>query len=83
MSELYAIHDGEPMLSAKGMAVLFGLPLDEITEAGRRANSEEGWLIPEGWMRRGRLRSKEAQAATGGTDMDSVLAYWLDKEGIR
>lgn len=83
MSELYAIHDGEPMLSAKGMAVLFGLPLDEIQEASRRAGTKEQLLIPADWMRRGRLRAKEAQAATGETDMHSALMYWYGKEGVR
>lgn len=79
----YAIRDGEVMLSAEGMALLFGLTVDEVYEASRRAASEEGWLIPEAWARRGRLRSKEAQAATGDEDLHSVLVYWLGREGIR
>lgn len=83
MNELYEIQDGEPMISAKGMAVLFGLPLDEIHEASRRAGTSEQFLIPADWMRRGRLRAKEAQAATGETDMLSGLKYWFNKEGVR
>lgn len=79
----YAIRDGEMMLSATGMALLFGLSLEEVNEAARRACTEEGWLIPAEWMRRGRLRSKEAQAATGDEDLHSVLIYWLGREGVR
>lgn len=83
MTNFFAIHNGEVMLSLEGMAVLFGLPVSEIEEAARRANTDEGWLIPEEWMRRGRLRAKEAQAATGQEDMESALSYWLGREGLR
>lgn len=83
MTNFFAIHNGEVMLSLEGMAVLFGLPVSEIEEAARRANTNEGWLIPEEWMRRGRLRAKEAQAATGQEDMESALSYWLGREGLR
>ena len=83
MTNFFSIHNGEVMLSLEGMAVLFGLPVAEIEEAARRAGTDEGWLIPEDWMRRGRLRAKEAQAATGQEDMESALSYWVGKEGIR
>ena len=83
MTNFFAVHNGEVMLSLEGMAVLFGLPVSEIEEAARRANTDEGWLIPEEWMRRGRLRAKEAQAATGQEDMESALSYWLGREGLR
>ncbi|MEZ7240779.1 hypothetical protein QYS60_23775 [Rhodococcus sp. GXMU-t2271] len=75
MSELYRYIDGEPTLSAAGMALLLG-----VTEEQMRAQAERSGTgiaaLPEAWVKAGNRRRKEYEAATGRTDMLGALAYW-------
>ena len=74
-NELYRYIDGEPMLSAAGMALLLG-----VTEEQMRAQAERSGTgiaaLPESWVKAGNRRRKEYEAATGRTDMLGALEYW-------
>lgn len=75
MSELYRYIDGEPVLSAAGMALLLG-----VTEEQMRAQAERSGTgiaaLPEAWVKSGIRRRKEFEAATGRTDVLGALEYW-------
>jgi hypothetical protein len=68
MIVLTELHNGEPMVSADGMALLFGVSVDKVRGIGG--------AIPPLWIKAGRRRAREAMAATGRDDMCSALAYW-------
>lgn len=82
MSGLYRIDPatGEVMLSADGMALLLGVPADEIREH-TRTHGNGATLIPEAWARQGRRRAAEARAATGDDSMHAALMYYAQQTG--
>jgi hypothetical protein len=69
--------DGEWMLDAQAMALMFGvdrwaidaLPLD---------NGQ--MRIPHEWVRRGKRRAKEATARTGSGFILDILRYWARQD---
>lgn len=77
--ELYRYIDGEPMLAPKGMSLLLGIPLEEIQAESNRHNGQP-WNLPNDWIKSGKRRSKEYQAATGRDDMLGALEYWARRE---
>ncbi|WFS11851.1 hypothetical protein [Rhodococcus aetherivorans] len=81
-SDLYTVVDGEPMIGPKGMSLLLGVPLRDIFAESKRSNGEH-FTLPAEWIKSGRRRSKEYQAATGQTDMLGALEYWQAKEQER
>lgn len=80
MSDLYTYVDGEPVVSVKGLAILLGVPLDQVRALALFRGTGVGALPPE-WVKAGKRRSKEYQAATGRDDMLGALEYWAAKEG--
>ena len=71
---------GEPMLSADGMALLFGVPADEI-RAHAREHGNGPDALPDAWARQGRRRAAEARAATGDDSMHAALMYYAQQTG--
>jgi hypothetical protein len=80
MIVLTELVNGEPMVSADGMALLFGISVELIRAHSKKATHAGGTPMPEAWLKAGRRRSREAQAATGYTDMCSALAYWARRD---
>lgn len=68
--------DGE-LLHAEAMALLLGVPVDQI-RVHRTFNGTDIMTLPPEWMRSGRSRSNEAQAH-GRTDMVGAMTYWSKK----
>ncbi|WP_395704749.1 hypothetical protein [Rhodococcus ruber] len=77
-SDLYRIIDGEPMLGPNGMSLLLGISEQDILAESARHNGAQ-FPLPVEWIKSGRLRSKEYQAATGRTDMLGALEYWSER----
>ncbi|MGW5299084.1 hypothetical protein ACWEQV_12580 [Rhodococcus aetherivorans] len=77
--DLYTLVDGEPMIGPKGMSLLLGVPIEDILAESKRSNGE-AFSLPTEWIKSGRRRSKEYQAATGSTDMLGALEYWQARE---
>lgn len=63
--------DGEPMMDATGIALMFGITPDEIP-VGEPFSRE--------LLQQGRRRAGEAKAHTGQSDFESVLTYWARKD---
>lgn len=75
---------GEPMISTAAMALLFGVA-EELCNAEikrQRGSGAEGFVPPGEWIRNGRRRQKEYQAATGRNDMRGALDYWAEREEV-
>jgi hypothetical protein len=72
-----AEHDGEAMLDAQCMALLFGVELADI-HALPSVNGATP--LPKEWIRRGRRRAREAQAHTGSDAMLDGLRYWAARD---
>ena len=76
---LYDESGDEPLLSAEGMSVLFGVPLDEFrAEIDRQG---EQFRVPVVWVKSGRRRQKEYAAHTGGDDMRGALDWLAERDG--
>ncbi|OZE81925.1 hypothetical protein CH304_12805 [Rhodococcus sp. 15-649-1-2] len=74
--------DGDPMISTAGIALLFGIS-EELCNAEikrQRSTGAEGFVPPGEWIRNGRRRQKEYQAATGRNDMQGALEYWAAQD---
>ena len=79
MSDLYDHIDGEPVVSAKGLALLLGVPEDQVRALALfRGTGVDA--LPAEWVKAGLRRSKEYQAATGRDDMLGALEYWARRE---
>lgn len=79
MSDLYDYIDGEPVVSAKGLSVLLGVPVDQVRALALFRGTGVAALPPE-WVKAGLRRAKEYQAATGHDDMLGALEYWAARE---
>lgn len=78
--ELTRTFDGEPMMSATAVGLLFGLDSGTV-EQYMTANIIGGALrFPPEWIKAGKRRSKEAAAATGSNDVFDILAYWAKRD---
>ncbi|WP_137147545.1 hypothetical protein [Mycolicibacterium sp. CR10] len=69
--------DTEPLLDAEALALLFGVDLTEVL-ALPTVDGHSG--IPREWIKRGRRRTREAQAATGSDFILDALDYWARKD---
>jgi len=79
VSDLYDHIDGEPVVSAKGLALLLGVPEDQVRALALfRGTGVDA--LPAEWVKAGLRRSKEYQAATGRDDMLGALEYWARRE---
>lgn len=58
--------NGEPMLDATGMGLMFGVKPEEIPTGP----------FPAELIQQGRRRAGEAKAHTGRSDFESVVRYW-------
>lgn len=75
--------DGEPMLSPRGMAILFGVDEAEVLAIARneKPDGTGAGTIPQEWIRNGVRRRKAAQAALGyDAGMLQVLQYYQRTE---
>ena len=73
--ELTRTINGEPMMSADAMALLFGIDAKTI-----RYQLALSGVVPPEWLRAGRRRASEAAAATGSRDVFDVLRYWARRD---
>lgn len=79
MSDLYDHIDGEPVVSAKGLALLLGVPEDQVRALAMfRGTGVDS--LPAEWVKAGKRRSQEYQAATGRDDMLGAFEYWAQRE---
>lgn len=69
--------DGEPMLDAQCMALLFGV---ETTAVHALPIADGAMRIPPEWVKRGKRRAREAMAHTGGRGVIDVLRYWAQRD---
>lgn len=76
-TEIARLIDGEPMLGAAGMSLLFG-----VTEAeAKQLRVDHGTThLPADWIKRGRRRAKEAKRWGADESMLGALAYWAAKD---
>jgi hypothetical protein len=72
--------DGEPMIDATVMSLLFGVDEQLINALSRRDTANGYTPIPMEWIRNGKRRAKEAAAHTGNNDVVSALTYWARKD---
>jgi hypothetical protein len=88
MTVLIKMIDGEPVLSADALSLMFGVPTELILAhtagathvvPGRVAHAS----LPEEWLRAGRRRAGEARAATGSSHLVDGLEYWAAKLGAK
>ncbi|MDV6275402.1 hypothetical protein R3Q06_18055 [Rhodococcus erythropolis] len=81
---LYTYVNGEPMISAEGMSVLYGIPLDvvhaEFERQGGRDNTGP-LTVPGSWTASGRARTEEYKRVTGGDDILGALEFWAKRDG--
>jgi hypothetical protein len=79
MSDLYDHIDGEPVVSAKGLSLLLGVPVDQVRALALfRGTGVDA--LPAEWVKAGKRRAKEYSAATGRDDMLGALEYWAQRE---
>lgn len=78
--ELTRTVNGEPMMSATAIGLLFGIDADTV-EHHMKTHIVKGALrFPPEWVKAGKRRSKEAAAATGSNDVFDILAYWAKRD---
>jgi hypothetical protein len=80
MIVLTELVNGEPMVSADGMALLFGVSVELVRALSAKSTRAGQTPMPEAWLKAGRRRAREAMAATGHSDMCSALAYWARRD---
>lgn len=66
------------LVSATDLAVIFGVPIADVL-ASAVGVTDGSWRVPDDWARDGRRRIREAQAATGSTDLQMCIAYLADR----
>lgn len=69
--------DGEPMLDAAGMALMFGVAIEDVHHLPFAGGASP---IPREWLQRGRRRTREAAAHIGSAEFHDVLAYWARRD---
>ncbi|OBK82135.1 hypothetical protein A5649_09780 [Mycolicibacter heraklionensis] len=72
--------DGDPMLSAAALSLLFGVDEELVNAHSKRSTVNNRTPMPTAWIRAGRRRTSEAAAATGSRDLLDVLAYWARRD---
>ena len=70
---------GEPIVGVEGMALLYGVPVDELRSRATPGDFDTTKL-PLEIRKQGRRRTREAQAHTGIDSVQSALEYWADRE---
>lgn len=77
---MYA-NGGQPTLGVEGLALLYGIPVDEIRRwYAVESNSDATEWMPLKLRKQARRRVREAVAATGIDSLQSALEYWAEKE---
>lgn len=71
--------DGEPLLDAEGMALLYGATADEI-RSHMTSDDHDPTKLPLELRKQGRRRAREAMAHTSIDSVQSALEYWADRE---
>lgn len=69
--------DGEPMLDATAMSLLFGVRTEEVSALPIGNGTTR---LPTEWLKRGRRRAREAMAHTGSDAMLDNLRYWARQD---
>jgi len=76
-TELARVVDGEPVLGAAGMSLLFGVAVSEVEQLRVVHGTTH---LPVTWVVRGKRRAKEAKRWGSTDSMLSGLAYWAAKD---
>lgn len=71
---------GEPAMSAEGLALLFGVSVDELRAKAIPGELDTRKWIPAEWFRAGRRRSGEAMAHGNSGALFDAVQYWAAKE---
>ena len=80
--KLYEDLDGQPVVSTAGMAVLLGVSHSAVQKHAAQHGS--GVIaLPSDWVRAGKRRQKEFEAATGESGMKAAIDYFFALEGVR
>lgn len=75
-TEIHTI-EGEYMLDAQAMALLFGVGIEAVQALPMTAGALH---LPREWERRGRRRVSEAQAHTGSDFILDILQFWAQRD---
>lgn len=67
-------------ISTTDFAALLGVSAEELHAEYERQGRPERFEVPETWVKNGRRRSKEYQAATGRNDMSGAIAHYSDRK---
>jgi hypothetical protein len=73
-------NNGEPILGAEGLALLYGVSVDEIRSYATPGDFDTTEWLPLELRKQGRRRAREAMAATGIDSVQSALEYFADLE---
>lgn len=74
-------HHGEPLISAEELALLLGVPADELRACVRAQRDIDGSefqpaRLLAAWLEQGRSRADIYWQATGRDDMAGALKFW-------
>ncbi|WP_406816191.1 hypothetical protein [Mycobacterium sp. M23085] len=72
--------NGEPLIDATALSLLFGVGEELVTALSARDTTNGYTTFPPEWIRNGRRRAREAFAHTKSNDMVSSLTYWARKD---
>jgi len=72
--------NGQDVMSADALALLWGIPADDITAYMQTHVIDELVDFPLEWLKAGKRRVKEASAAVGTNQLLDVLAYWAARD---
>lgn len=78
--ELTRSVNGEPMMSATAISLLFGVDSGVVEQYMRTNIIGCALRFPPEWIKAGKRRGKEAAAATGSNDVFDILAYWAQRD---
>jgi hypothetical protein len=72
--------DGDQLLNADALALLFGVDAALIKAYGRNNITDGHVTFPPEWIKRGKRRAREALAHNGSNAMLDSLQYWARKD---
>lgn len=73
-------HNGQDVMSADALSLLFGVPADDITEYMKTHIIDDMTVFPSAWLKAGKRRVKEASAAIGTNQLLEILEYWAHRD---
>lgn len=73
-------HNGQDVMSADALALLWGVPPDEIAAYMKHHIINDMTAFPAEWLKAGKRRVKEASAAVGTNQLLEILEYWAARD---